>query len=218
MMFFISCLDHLTVVADRVEVNRVCEPEVFLTTCIRGNIFEALLGVLINKGDVIKGLPYLVCHLLNYLPILVEAAPSVLHLLRPRFPQNLLLRTCLVLAFDPSPLLQEWALDNTSNVFATCEIRRGWISVNALNELARMDRQCARAGCKKRRRVRCKACRTAEYCGYECQVKDWQDHRAICGFREAPGMVRELYPPECSEPENLVRPERMPFRFDMLDD
>lgn len=57
MMFFISCLDHLTVVADRVEVNRVCEPEVFLTTCIRGNIFEALLGVLINKGDVIKGLP-----------------------------------------------------------------------------------------------------------------------------------------------------------------
>lgn len=47
--------------------------------------------------------------------------------------------------------------------------------------------------------------------------RDWKDHRTICGFREAPGMVRELYPPECSEPENLVRPERMPFRFDMLD-
>lgn len=50
-------------------------------------------------------------------------------------------------------------------------VRRGWYILATLEARCQLDRHCMRRGCRKLREKRCKACRTMEYCGWECQEK-----------------------------------------------
>lgn len=56
------------------------------------------------------------------------------------------------------------------------------IVVLALEQMYTIPNACRRRGCAKTSTARCTRCRL-EYCGNECQKRDWKYHKLVCGIR-----------------------------------
>lgn len=102
---------------------------------------------------------------------IVEMTPSLLSTIRRHLPRQRLLRACFDMAFSPSDDLREWAKDEDNLGGGSPHIRGAWMFLDALQKMARVDGQCIRRGCKRRRSGRCKTCQTADYCDVQCQAQ-----------------------------------------------
>ena len=51
------------------------------------------------------------------------------------------------------------------------------------SELPSAEKICSIPGCKKPVTSRCSSCKTAHYCGGDCQKADWPEHKKICEGR-----------------------------------
>lgn len=58
-----------------------------------------------------------------------------------------------------------------------------WKTLHSLQEVCAAERTCARRTCNKRALEACEYCKAIQYCGPDCQKKDWKDHRYTCGLQ-----------------------------------
>lgn len=93
-----------------------------------------------------------------------EAYPS----LRRHFPRPRLLRACLDIKYSPSPAVKRLFRERpeTEQLFYPA-----WYFLTSIERLIQVDRQCMRRDCRRKRVYVCKACRTMEYCGGDCQIR-----------------------------------------------
>lgn len=99
----------------------------------------------------------------------LEMLPSILPAFRRQLPRPRLLRACFEVAFVPNEHFRQWAKEDEDASAIVPSIRGAWMWLDAIDKLCRVDKQCMRRGCKKRRSGRCSACRTVDYCNVECQ-------------------------------------------------
>lgn len=100
---------------------------------------------------------------------IVKNTPSLLSITRPHFPRPRLLRTCLDMTFLHKDFLSRELHGHDPRYYKP--LYWMWILVYHLEQLASIDRQCSRRGCRNRRVWRCRACKSVGYCGAECQSK-----------------------------------------------
>lgn len=99
-----------------------------------------------------------------------RASPSLLSSLRRHFPRPLLVRACLNLPFTSNKVLYEWTRAHSTSS-GVSDILGVWIVADGLSWTSHIDGMCMRRGCGQKRRKRCAACGTVEYCGVVCQTE-----------------------------------------------
>ncbi|EIM87509.1 uncharacterized protein STEHIDRAFT_168233 [Stereum hirsutum FP-91666 SS1] len=124
---------------------------------------------------------------------LSERIPSIYPALRSQLPRPRSLRALFDASFSgsehPTPpriitvsmVTIGPTLPRDINSIGFCGLK-GWVSLERLQHACGVHRQCMRRGCTNRWTARCKACRNTQYCGAECQKRDWKEHRLICGL------------------------------------
>ncbi|EIM89409.1 uncharacterized protein STEHIDRAFT_109596 [Stereum hirsutum FP-91666 SS1] len=141
---------------------------------------------------------------LNDILTVCETYPDAISTLRPYLPLPRLLRTSLdaVYAHNAHPPPTEITDVTKLDLRALA-----WYSLARLQQMCTVRGECQARGCMKSGKLyRCKGCFTMLYCGTECQIRDWKEHKLVCGFL--------LHPTSASE---VAYSLRMPTRFRQYD-
>ncbi|KAH9830368.1 uncharacterized protein C8Q71DRAFT_862658 [Rhodofomes roseus] len=167
--------------------------KVFVELCIRADFFNAL-DATVPRVVATEGVTQQLTRIIFCLDSLLSKDPSTSPLFKGQLPRPRTFHALLIHAYiDP----RTRSLRTPSEFVRTGQVRRDakglpavgsnffdescWQMWHALEKRVKSGGVCARRVCDERATARCSKCGQAQYCGQDCQKKDWKEHKIMCG-------------------------------------